>query len=49
MGVDKFFKNFKSPYQKSTGQKYRKGQLERNELLARLASGFVLLLAKAEF
>jgi hypothetical protein len=36
-----------SPSQKTTGPRYRTGQGEK--ILARLASGFVLLLAKSEF
>jgi hypothetical protein len=57
MGVDKFFKtlaklasswellNYFSPSQETTGPKYRKDQWEGKKFLARLASGFVFLLA----
>jgi hypothetical protein len=53
-GVDMFFKTlaiqyFHSPSHKTTDQKYRKGLVRRGKKLARLASGFVFLLANPEF
>jgi hypothetical protein len=44
-----WIQHFHSPSQKTTGQKYRKGLSEREKTLARLASGFVYLLANPEF
>jgi hypothetical protein len=41
--------HFHSPRQKPTGQKQRKGQGEGEKNLARLAIGFVFLLANPEF
>jgi hypothetical protein len=41
--------HFHSPRQKTTGQKYRKRQQKGKKSLARMASGFVFLLANPEF
>jgi hypothetical protein len=41
--------HFHSPRQKTSGQKYIKGQQDGKKTLARLASGFIFLLANPEF